>query len=86
MGVPAVATRISALPEILVPEQTGLLVEPNDAEALAAAIRRGLTDPALRQRLAREGRQWVADRFDNRALVHRLAAILRGGIPGLGRG
>lgn len=45
-GRPVVASRIGALPELIEHERTGLLVEPGDAAALAAAVRRALTDPA----------------------------------------
>lgn len=43
---PVVASKIGALPELIEHERTGLLVPPGDAEALAAATRRALEDPA----------------------------------------
>jgi glycosyltransferase involved in cell wall biosynthesis len=43
--------------------ETGLLVPPEDGEALAAAIRRLLGDADLRRRLARSGRRLVLERF-----------------------
>ena len=53
-GVPVVATTGGALPEVVgVTEETGLLVEPNNPEALVVAIRRLLDDEALRRRLGR---------------------------------
>jgi glycosyltransferase involved in cell wall biosynthesis len=42
---PVVATRVSAIPEIVVDGETGLLVPPEDPPALAAAINRVLDDP-----------------------------------------
>jgi len=44
---PVVATRISAVPEIVVDDETGFLVEPGDDEALGAGIARLLADPGL---------------------------------------
>jgi glycosyltransferase involved in cell wall biosynthesis len=43
---PVVATNVSSIPEIVVDGETGLLVPPDDPEALAAAVNRVLADPA----------------------------------------
>jgi glycosyltransferase involved in cell wall biosynthesis len=56
-GKPVVATRAGGVPEIVSDEESGLLVPPGDADALAAAICRLLADPALALRLAESGRQ-----------------------------
>jgi glycosyltransferase involved in cell wall biosynthesis len=77
MGVPVVATAVSAIPELVEPEATGLLVAPQRPEALAEAMRRMLTDAALRRKVIPAARARVLAEFDNRALVGRLAAILR---------
>ena len=63
-AVPVVATTGGALPEVVgVSGETGLLVEPNNPEALVEAIRSLLDDAALRQRLGDNGRQRVIERF-----------------------
>ena len=77
MGVPVVATDVSAIPELVVPGVTGLLVPPQQPDALADAMRRMLTDAALRRQVIPAARDRVRTEFDNRALVGRLAAILR---------
>ena len=66
MGVPVVSTDISGIPEMIDHEVHGLLVEPRNARALANALRRVLTDPALHERLAHAGRQRICERFDSR--------------------
>lgn len=71
-----VATRLSGIPEVVVPGTTGLLVEPGDAEALADALSRVLDDDALARRLGSAGRRLVAERFDIGRNVERLAALL----------
>jgi glycosyltransferase involved in cell wall biosynthesis len=43
--------------------ETGLLVEPNNPEALVAAISRLLDDAELRERLGANGRRRVVERF-----------------------
>jgi MMP alpha-(1->4)-mannosyltransferase len=63
-GVPVVATTGGALPEVVgVSGETGLLVEPNDPDALVAAIGSLLDDEPLRRRLGENGRRRVSERF-----------------------
>jgi glycosyltransferase involved in cell wall biosynthesis len=46
-GLPVVATNVSALPELVIDGETGVLVKPDDAEALATGIARALDRPQL---------------------------------------
>ena len=63
-AVPVVATTGGALPEVVgVSGETGLLVEPNNPDALVEAIGRLLDDAALRERLGSAGRERVIERF-----------------------
>jgi glycosyltransferase involved in cell wall biosynthesis len=63
-GVPVVATTGGALPEVIgVSGETGLLVEPNNPDALVIAIRQLLDDPELAARLGASGRERVIERF-----------------------
>jgi glycosyltransferase involved in cell wall biosynthesis len=63
-GVPLVATTGGALPEVVGTDgDTGLLVPPDDPEALAAGIGRIMDDPALAARLGAGGRARVLGRF-----------------------
>ena len=88
MGVPVAATEISAIPEAVEHEKTGLLVPPNDPQALARAMARLLTDQELRSRIIPEARRRVSGGFDNQALINDLAGLyrnasgLRPGAPG----
>ena len=71
-GVPVVASDLSGIPELVIDGQTGLLVAPRDARGLAEALARLYSDPALRQRLGRAGREKVVTEFD----LHKNAAKL----------
>lgn len=77
-GAPLVATTGGALPEVVGESgRTCLLVPPGDPEALAAAIRRVLDDPALAERLSVEGRQRVLERFTWRCTAEKTAEQYR---------
>jgi glycosyltransferase involved in cell wall biosynthesis len=63
-GVPLVATTGGALPEVVGQDgQTGMLVQPGDAGALAGAIVRVLSEPDLAARLATNAHRRVLERF-----------------------
>ena len=62
-GVPVVATSTGGIPE-LVNRETGILVPPGDAAALAAGLERALTGGTASQRLASLGRRYVAENHD----------------------
>jgi glycosyltransferase involved in cell wall biosynthesis len=63
-AVPVVATTGGALPEVVgTSGETGLLVEPNDPDALVGAIRTLLDDAELRSRLGANARERVMKRF-----------------------
>ncbi len=55
-GVPVIATRVGGIPEIVVHEETGLLVAPGDSAALAEAIARLARDGELREYYATNAR------------------------------
>jgi colanic acid/amylovoran biosynthesis glycosyltransferase len=63
-GVAVVASHLSGIPELVENEKTGLLVSPGDPGALADALERLYRDPALRDRLGRNGREKVLREFD----------------------
>ncbi|MCA9990569.1 MAG: glycosyltransferase family 4 protein [Ardenticatenaceae bacterium] len=58
-GLPVVASRMGGLAEVVQHEQTGLLVPPGDAPALAAAIRQLWDDPGRAQQMGRAGQAYV---------------------------
>jgi glycosyltransferase involved in cell wall biosynthesis len=81
MGVPAVATTVSALPEIIINGQTGLAVEPEDGNGMADAIITLIEDDSLRQSVIKEGLNHVHTSFDNSRLIVELAQLFQTGNP-----
>lgn len=77
MGVPVVATPVSAIPELVDTGKTGLLVEPAAPEKMAQAMLRLLTDDGLRARIIPAARQQVMRNFDNKTLIDGLATAYR---------
>ncbi|HEY7610569.1 MAG TPA: glycosyltransferase family 4 protein [Alphaproteobacteria bacterium] len=68
-----VATDVSAIPELIANGETGLLVPPEDAAALAAALERLIREPALRARLGGAGQAKIRASFDHARTVGDLA-------------
>jgi len=75
-GTPVIATRVGGVPEIVEDGVNGLLVEPNDAAALAAAIRRFFGDDELRG-LLRANAASSVERFSPDAVFDELDRTLR---------
>jgi glycosyltransferase involved in cell wall biosynthesis len=73
-GMAPVATRVGGIPELVEDGVEGLLVEPGDPAALAAALLRLAADPELRGRLAPAARA-RAERLDAVEVAGRLQAI-----------
>lgn len=75
IGVPVLATRVSAIPELVEDGHTGLLVEPGQPEAMAKSMVRLLLDENLRKRIITAARRRVRQDFNNRKLIHDLAEV-----------
>ncbi len=74
-GLPVVATRVGGVPELVADGETGLLVEPDDAPALARALDRLGGDPELRARLGAGGARRVAERFSADGVARQMLSL-----------
>ena len=68
-GLPCVSTPVGGVAEIIQDDVTGLLVRPDTALEMAAAIERLLADPAAAIRMGRAGRARAEQLFDRRSNV-----------------
>ena len=62
-GVPVVATKVGGVVDIIDDEETGLLVQPKDVDAMAQAVMRLLRDPELCQRLVVRAKEKLKQQF-----------------------
>jgi len=75
-GLACLATRVAAIPELLEDGVSGLLVPPEDPEALAGALARLIAAPEERRRLGVAGQRRVLADFDMKEGIDALAARL----------
>ncbi|MCP1675800.1 glycosyltransferase involved in cell wall biosynthesis [Natronocella acetinitrilica] len=76
MGVPVIATAIGGMPEAVLHEQTGLILEPGRPEELATAILELLSDEPRRQVMAANARADMLARFRKERMGEETAALL----------
>lgn len=74
-GRPIVATRVSAIPEIVLDRETGLLVPPDDAESLAQTICLLLDNPGWAKQLGENGRRRLEQFFTVERMVEQTVAV-----------
>ncbi|MBE0613561.1 MAG: glycosyltransferase family 4 protein [Burkholderiales bacterium] len=76
-GVPVVSTPVGSIEELVEHEKTGLLVPPQDADALRTAIERLLEDGELGQRLAQAAREKVRLGYSREHMLDRMEGVFR---------
>ncbi len=74
MGKPVAATAMGGIPEVIIPEETGLMAPPRDSQALARAMARLMGEPSLRAKLSRQGPR-VASRYSLEQMADALEAL-----------
>jgi colanic acid/amylovoran biosynthesis glycosyltransferase len=78
-GLPVISTGIGGIPEMVVDNETGVLVEPHDEVALAGAIEKVTNDRSLGQRLGRAGYERAQRLFSIEKNVRELYALICSG-------
>jgi glycosyltransferase involved in cell wall biosynthesis len=82
LGLPVVSTPIPGVTELVEDGVNGLLVPPDDAKALAAAIIRLAADPAMRVTFGTAGSARVRARLDHKAAIGELIGLIRDTLAG----
>jgi glycosyltransferase involved in cell wall biosynthesis len=76
-GLPVVATPVGAIEEAVQRDETGLIVAPKDAVALAEALARLMNDSALRRSMGDAGRAYAQANFGVEAMLDRMETVFR---------
>jgi len=74
---PIVSTRLAGIPELVVHEETGLLVQPGDTMALVEALEQLIRNPELRLRYGRAGRRRIEQHFRIEQTIGPLVELLQ---------
>ena len=77
IGLPVVSTTTGSIPDVLADGESGFIVPPRDADALADRIGRLLVDPELRAAMGRRGRQTVEQSYSIDRMVDELERVYR---------
>ncbi|MCL5996499.1 MAG: glycosyltransferase family 4 protein [Chloroflexi bacterium] len=75
-GLPVVATLVGGLADIVADGESGFLIQPGDAAALAQRLRLLADDAGLRERMGRAARARAMQRFDARVIADQIVRIL----------
>ncbi len=79
-SIPVVASHRGGLKEFVIPEQTGLLFNPNNPVQIADAVSRGLTDVQWRQHVIANAHQMLLNRFTPSAITSQIESALESAI------
>jgi glycosyltransferase involved in cell wall biosynthesis len=75
VGLPVIATRVGGAQEVITTGENGILVEPDDSDAIYREIVRLMNDPELRDAIAKKGMSSVRERFTIPVMTERLMSL-----------
>jgi glycosyltransferase involved in cell wall biosynthesis len=74
-GVPVVATRVGGVPEVVIHEKTGLLVEPGDHEALSNGLIKILNNEGLASQLVENARELIEKEYSLDHMIDKIEGL-----------
>lgn len=72
---PVIASRVGGIPEVVKDGEAGILIAPSDIEALSKAVEYLISNPLVRDRMGKAGRQAVAERFNIKRDIEQLLML-----------
>jgi glycosyltransferase involved in cell wall biosynthesis len=75
IGLPVISTTVGSIPDVVIDGETGFVVPPRDAAALADRIARLLDDDELRSRMGVQGRSMVERRYSLERMLDRMEGV-----------
>lgn len=76
-GLPVLVTSVGAIPEVIVNDENGLMIEAGDIDAMTAALSRLTSEEGLAERLGVTGRQLVIDDFSVARVARQVDGVYR---------
>ena len=74
-GLPVIATKVGAIPEVVRSGEDGILVEPGDIAGMVKALRGILGDVRLREHLGKNAQRLVRERFSAKQVIAQIEAV-----------
>jgi glycosyltransferase involved in cell wall biosynthesis len=75
LGKPVIATKVGGIVDVVDDGKTGILVPPNDSNALAGAIVRLLSDDDLRKKMGKAGKEKIDAKFSAQTMVSQIERV-----------
>lgn len=77
-GLPAIGTSVGGIPETIVDGRTGILVPPDDADSLTAAMSALANDATRRQKMGEEARAYLLREFSHSVMMQKYLTLYEG--------
>jgi glycosyltransferase involved in cell wall biosynthesis len=75
--LPVIVTRVGGLPEVVVDNQTGFIVEPGNTQQISGAIEKIISDKLLAKELGKAGRQNVLNKYEWNFCLERMISVYK---------
>lgn len=77
LGVPVAATKVGGVPETLIENQTGIMVDSGDPEILAARLQQMASDPQRLEDMGRAAKDWAEENFSLEGMIRNTLGFYR---------